>query len=101
MLGSNYVAHHPPRLRKLVLVDAPASVELMLRGENALRTTLPEDLQEVLDRCERTGQLDLEEYENACGVYYKRHLCRLDPWLKEIETALGYLKDDPTVFKIM
>ena len=101
MLAAKYAALRPQGLRKLVLADAPASVELLLVGENKLRKGLPEDVQEVLERCEREGKFESEEYEQACLVFYKRHLCRLDPWPKEIEIALGHLKEDPTVYQTM
>ena len=101
MLAAKYAALHPKGLRKLVLADATASVELLLVGENRLRAQLPGDVREVLDRCEREGDVTSEEYEKACLVFYKRHLCRLEPWPKEVEIALGHLKDDPTVYQTM
>ena len=66
-----------------------------------LRAQLPEDIKEVLDRCEKEGRVESEEYEQACVVFYKRHLCRLEPWPKEVEVALRHLKEDPTVYKTM
>ena len=101
MLAATYASRKPRGLRKLVLADAAASVELLLEGENALRKELPADVRSVLDRCEREGDFESEEYEKACLVFYKLHLCRLDPWPKEVEIALGHLKDDPTVYQTM
>jgi proline-specific peptidase len=101
MLASKYAALHPNGLRKLVLADSPASVELMLEGVQALRAALPTDVQEVLERCEKEGNFESREYEQACEVFYKRHLCRMDPWPKEVGMALDHLKDDPTVYKTM
>lgn len=98
MLAAKYAALQPKGLRKLVLADACASVELLLKSENSLRAQLPKDVREVLDRCEKDGTV---EYEQACVVFYKRHLCRLDPWPKEVEKALGHLKEDPTVYLTM
>ena len=101
MLAAKYAALRPKGLRKLVLAGAAASVELMLVGANRLRKGLPQDVQEILERCKREGKFESEEYERACLVFYKRHLCRLDPWPKGIEIALGHLKDDPTVYQTM
>jgi L-proline amide hydrolase len=101
MLASKYAALHPEGLRKLVLADTCASVKLLLQGTNVLRAQLPNDVKEVLDKCEKEGNIESEEYEQACVVFYKRHLCRLDPWPKEVEAALGHLKEDPTVYKTM
>ena len=101
MLAANYAALRPKGLRKLVLADAPASAQLLIAGEKQLRKGLPKDVQEVLERCEQEGKFESAEYERACMVFYQRHLCRLDPWPKGIQIALGHLKDDPTVYQTM
>ena len=101
MLGSVYASRLPRGLRRLVLASAPASVELFLKGQKPLRAQLPEDVQQVLDRCEREDELESEEYQAACEVFYKRHLCLLDPWPEEVEVALRHMSDDPTVYGTM
>ncbi|KAL8786253.1 MAG: hypothetical protein Q9195_008277 [Heterodermia aff. obscurata] len=101
MLAVKYAALRPKGLRKLVLADAPASVELLLVGANKLRKELPADVQEVLERCEREGDFESEEYEQAFLVFFKRHLCRLEPVPGGIGIALGHLKEDPTVYQTM
>ena len=101
MLASKYAASDPKGLRKLVLAGAPASVELVLRGSNALREGLPGDVQEVLNRCEAANEMETEEYEAACMVFYKKHLCRMEPWPEEVGVAMGHLKEDPTVYRTM
>ena len=101
MLGSTYASRQPHGLRRLVLSNSPASIELFSKGLSFLRAKLPEDVREVLDRCEREGRVDSEEYGTACKVFYKRHLCRLDPWPEDVETALRHMSDDPTVYGTM
>ena len=101
MIAAKWAALHPKGLRKLVLADTPASVDLVLAGENALRAKLPKEVRDVLDKCEEEGTVESEEYEQACLVFYKRHLCRLDPWPEEVVAALGHLKEDSTVYKTM
>ena len=98
MFGSKYAAQRPHGLRKLVLASAPASTDLLIEGERPLRELLPTDVQETLDRCEKEGRMDSEEYEKACEVFYARHLCRLDPLPQEVEQALTHMKEDPTVY---
>lgn len=101
MLAARYAAKRPKGLRKLVLADAAASVELLLVGENVLRSQLPDEVRQTLEECERDGRVESPEYEQACGEFYKRFLCRVDPWPPEVVTALGHLKDDPTVYQTM
>ena len=101
MFGSTYASRLPQGLRRLVLASAPASIELFLKGQSSLRAKLPEDVRQVLDRCEREDELESDEYAAACEVFYKRHLCLLDPWPKDVEAALHHMSDDPTVYGTM
>ena len=101
MLASRYATLHPKGMRKIVLADLPASVPLVLEGEKKLRAALPKEILEVIERCERDGTTDSKEYQEAVKVFSHRHICRLDPWPKELEIAYKHLQDDPTVNKTM
>ena len=101
MLAARYATQNPPGLRKLVLSSAPASTELLLQGSDSMRKELPNDVQETLNRCEAAGDFESKEYEEACMVNYRKHLCRLSPWPPEVEAALAHLQDDPTVYLTM
>ncbi|KAL9065071.1 MAG: hypothetical protein Q9157_007602 [Trypethelium eluteriae] len=65
MMAAEYAASHPAGLRKLILAAAPASAELHKEGLLSLKATLPGDVQNTIDRCERDGQTDSKEYEGA------------------------------------
>jgi proline iminopeptidase len=57
-----------------------------------LRAALPAEVRAVLDRHEAAGTTDSPEYEAATMEFYRRHLCRLDPWpdaLMQLSTALN------------
>jgi L-proline amide hydrolase len=55
----------------------------------------------TLKRHEEAGTTDDPEYEEACMVFYKRHLCRLDPWPDEVVEAFAWIERDPTVYHTM
>ncbi|KAF2635316.1 proline-specific peptidase [Massarina eburnea CBS 473.64] len=101
MLGGVYAARKPVGLRKVILANPPASIPLLLEGEQKLMKLLPEDIQRDLEECHRNHDFESGKYKNACLVFYKRHLCRLDPWPTEVLTALWHLEEDPTVYKTM
>ena len=101
LLASRYATLQPKGLRKLVIADAPASVELLLKGEEALRAALPKDVLETIERCEREGRTDSEEYDQALQVFRKRHICRIEPLPEELGLGYKHLKEDPTVVKTM
>lgn len=101
MLAASYAARRPKGLQKVVIAAAPASIELHRKGLNQLKKTLPQDVQDTIDRCESEGQENSTEYENAAMEFYKRYLCRLDPWPKDVEAAIGHMGSDPTVYGTM
>ena len=70
----------PPGLASLILADSPASMPQWVAEANRLRAELPADVQETLLKHEADGTTDDPAYQEAVLVYYRRHLCRLDPW---------------------
>lgn len=72
-----------------------------VKAANKLRAKLPKDVQETLTRCEREGKTETEEYEKAVQVFYRRHVCRLDPWPKDVDDTFANIKDDSTVYMTM
>ena len=102
MLGAAFATYRPEGLRRLVISNSPASMELWIEATGKLRGSLPERVREVLDRCEREGKTGSREYEEAVEVFYKRFLCRVEPWpAKEVKVALGWLSTDSTVYATM
>lgn len=55
----------------------------------------------MLNKHEAEGTTDSKEYHDAVGVFYARHLCRLNPWPEEVVAALGSIEADPTVYMTM
>ena len=102
MLGAAFATHNPEGLRRLVVSNSPASIPLWIEVTGRLRESLPREVQEVLDRCEREGRTESKEYEEAVEVFYRRFLCRVEPWpAQEVEAALRWLSEDPTVYGTM
>ncbi|TFK93667.1 proline-specific peptidase [Polyporus arcularius HHB13444] len=101
MLGARFATRRPHGLKRLVLTNSPASMHLWVEAANRLRSQLPKDVQETLDKHEADGTTDSKEYHDAVGVFYARHLCRLDPMPEEVTSALGAIETDPTVYLTM
>lgn len=101
MLAAEWAAAQPgpSNLRRLVLSNSLASVELFLGGLITLKKQLPQDVQEVLDRAEETHDFESPEYEAAVEVFYKRHLSLARPWpAPEVQAALDWFAKDPTTY---
>ena len=102
MLAAQYaIVQQAKGLRKLILSNSPTDMKLFVGACGRLRKELPQDVQETLDRCEREGKTETEEYENAVLVFYQRYTCRVDPFPDELNDSFGQLKEDNTVYDTM
>jgi L-proline amide hydrolase len=101
MLAMEHALEHPPGLRSLVVADSPASMKLWVEEANRLRADLPADTRDALTRHEAAGTTDSPEYQEAMQVFYRRHVCRLDPWPEEVVRAFAEIEADPTVYHTM
>ena len=88
-LALQYTLDRRPPLASLTISSSPPSVDRAVREMNVLREQLPEDVQRTLAHHEERGFFDCPEYTAAIMVFYKRHLCRLDPWPEFVERSLG------------
>jgi L-proline amide hydrolase len=100
-LAQEHALTRPAGLRSLVLSDTAASFPDFVEQCNRLRAELPPDVEATLRRHEEAGTTDDPDYEEACMVFYKRHLCRLDEWPDELIASFTALVEDPTVYRTM
>lgn len=89
-------------LRRLVIANSLASMEVWQIGLNALRKRLPLDIQKVLDQGDENKDYGSKEYEAAVEVFYQRHLSLARPWpAPEVQAALNWFAKDPTTYGTM
>ena len=100
-LAQEYVLTRPSGLASLILSNSAASTRQWIVEANRLRGGLPVDIQEILSRHEAAGTTDDPAYAAATGVYYHRHLCRLDPWPDCLNRTLDLLGENPEVYNSM
>lgn len=55
---------------------------------------LPDGLPDTIRKYETLGDYEATAYQEAMGVFYSRHLCRLDPWPDILLEAFGKLNLD-------
>ncbi|THH21390.1 hypothetical protein EW146_g148 [Bondarzewia mesenterica] len=102
MLAAEYAATRQPRgLRRLVLADTPASMELWEAAAEKLLARFPSELRDMLKRHEREGTTDAEEYQEGVMKFYRKHVCKVDPWPQEIIEAIEESERDETVYHAM
>lgn len=98
MFGSSFAASKPKGLRKFIAWSSAPSLQLWIEAQNALRNTLPQEIQDVLDKCEKEGATNSPEYQGAMMQFYGRFMVRLNPPPAEILDGLAEVGKDPTVY---
>ena len=101
MLALLHALERPPGLLSVVAADSPASVPGFVAGCNELLDTLEPAVRDTIRAGERSGETDTPEFQAAVMEFYKRFVCRVDPWPEEVVRTFDALEDDPTVYHAM
>jgi proline-specific peptidase len=101
MLAMEYALTQPAGLASLILADSLASMPQWIAEINRLRAELPSDVQATLLKHETAGTTDDPAYQEGMMVFYRRHICRLDPWPDPLIRALEKFMQNPEVYSTM
>jgi proline-specific peptidase len=101
MLAMEYALTRPAGLISLIVASSPASMPQWVSEANRLRAELPAEVQRVLLKHEEAGTTDDPAYQEAMLVFYRRHVCRLDPWPDCINRTFEKLAKNPEVYNTM
>ncbi|MDH3639207.1 MAG: proline iminopeptidase-family hydrolase [Gammaproteobacteria bacterium] len=94
-LAIEYMLHQPRGVIGLVLASTSASLPQFTMETRKLIANLPQGVQETLQRYEDAGDYENEEYEAAVMEFYKRHLCRLDPFPEPLARSAEIVHNNP------
>ncbi len=89
MLAMAYMLTEPEGVASLVIASSPSSVPAWTVELARLRDDLPPTVQATLRRHKQAGTTDNPVYEEATLAFYRRHVCRLDPWPDGLVRSLG------------
>jgi proline-specific peptidase len=79
-------------VERLVLASTSASAREFMDGAQRLIEHMPEPHRSVLIEGGKRGEYDTPEYEAAVTDFYRRHLCRLDPWPPALQASVAILE---------
>jgi proline-specific peptidase len=79
-LAIDYMARGPAGIAGLVLASTSASIAQFVSGARELIDALPEPHRTALTDLGARGEYDHPAYRAAEQEFYRRHLCRMDPW---------------------
>ena len=102
MLGAEYAASRSPKgLKRLIISNSAASTALFTEGTDLLLSRFPEEFVQTIRQHEADGTTDSKEYVDASMIFYKKHMCTLDPWPEELIQSYMELQKNPTVYHTM
>ncbi|CDO74665.1 hypothetical protein BN946_scf184828.g5 [Trametes cinnabarina] len=79
MLGGRFAIRQPPGLKRLIIANAPATI----------------------NKHEAEGTTDDKDYQDAVMCFYRRYVCRIEPWPREVSKVFESIEQDPTVYSTM
>jgi proline iminopeptidase len=89
MLATDYMLTKPAGVHSLILASPALSVSRWLEDAETLKRSLPESVQDAIARHESAGTFNSPEYQSAMMEYYKRYLCRRDPWPDDVNKTFA------------
>ncbi len=96
-----YALTRPTGLASLSIASSPASIQQWVQEANRLRAALPPDVQQTLLKHEEVGTTEDPAHTEAMMGFYRRHVCRLDPWPEYVNRAFEKLMKNPEVYFTM
>lgn len=101
VLASSFAIRGHAGLNKLIISNSPASLELWVTACNNSRKELPKGVDEILEKHEKARDYDNQEYKDACLVWMKSYMCRIEPWPEYVVRSFELMDEDDTVYFTM
>jgi proline-specific peptidase len=89
MLAMQYVLDRQPELESLTLCGSPASMIRWVSDCDELLAEETEQTRRVIREHEAAGFTACPEYQAAILGFYRKHVCRLDPWPAGFERSFA------------
>jgi proline-specific peptidase len=94
-LAIEYMLTNPTGVVSLILASTSASIPQFVAETKRLKSELPPEVYETLQRYEAAGDYHHPEYEEATLEFYRRHVCRLAEWPEPLLRSVANLTDNP------
>jgi L-proline amide hydrolase len=101
MLALLHALERPPGMVSVVAADSPSSVPGFVAGCNELLDAMDPEVSATIRAGERSGETSTPEFQAAVMEFYKRHVCRVDPWPDHVLRSFEAMESDPTVYGTM
>jgi proline iminopeptidase len=80
MLATEYLLTRPHGVQSVIMANPAISIPRFMADVTRLRNKLPEFARTALESCSAAAGANDPAYQVATLEFYRRHMCRLDPW---------------------
>ncbi|OGV72527.1 MAG: hypothetical protein A3K19_32840 [Lentisphaerae bacterium RIFOXYB12_FULL_65_16] len=92
MLAVDYMLTRKPTGVESLILSGPAlSAPRFIADQQAYLEKMPETVRQTIRDCEARKDFASPQYQEAMMAYYRRHVCRLEPWPDCINRAFAGL----------
>lgn len=92
MLAIQYLINTKPTgIHSAIIASSPADINLWVSEAHRLISLMPKHMQEALARAEKDGNYDAPDVQEATAEYYRRHVCRLDPYPEYVSRSFDQM----------
>jgi proline iminopeptidase len=89
-LGIAYALKYQMNLKTFTSAGGASSTLLTYREMLRLKSEMPRNIVDTLEKYEAEGDYENPEYIRALDVVYHKHLCRLEKWPEEVTYATNH-----------
>ncbi|KAF5318368.1 hypothetical protein D9758_018954 [Tetrapyrgos nigripes] len=97
-VGQYAASRRPHGLRRLIIANAPASIELFEQGTQKLLNQFPDGFAEMMRRHEENGTMADPEFQEGLMKYNTKHICAMNPWPEELMQSFSAVMKNPKVY---
>jgi proline iminopeptidase len=91
MLAIAYALKYQRNLRSMTTIGGLHSVPLTIAEMQRMKRKLPARVVRTLEKYEAKGDYDSRAYQKAVMIFYRKHICRLRVWPKELTYSLNHI----------
>lgn len=89
MLTIEYLLTKPKGVKGAILSNSLSSAQLMDAEVQRLKSELPKTVLEIIERHEKSGTTQSDEYQKSIVEFYQRHILRINPFPIQVMEALA------------
>ena len=89
-LAISYALQHQGGLKSMVTVGGYHNVKLMSDEMQRMKKELAPEVYRTLRKYEEAGDYENAEYLKAVTIFYRKHLCKLEEWPREVQYSLDH-----------